>query len=146
MDQLPAPVPPNEDAGPAALLIYRSIWVLSFGGGAIGHDGGIPVGADFDLIRDQRVEIHAAGSATFQVLRPVLDGPARAVMGEVLVQDALQESAIRLDVRPIEVLDGACTLPDGSQLESRHRSILSAVLDQRTVGRDPAPVAQAIPI
>ena len=75
VDQLPAPVPPNEDAGPAALLIYRSILVLSFGGRAIGHDGGISVEADFDLIRDQRVEIHAAAIAILQVLRPVLDVP-----------------------------------------------------------------------
>src|SRR5262249_56995793 len=40
-----------------------------------------------------------------QVLRRVLGGPARAVMDEVLVQDALQESDIRLDDRLIEVLD-----------------------------------------
>jgi hypothetical protein len=40
--QLPAPVLPNEDAGPAALLVDRSILVFSLGGGAIGHDGGIP--------------------------------------------------------------------------------------------------------
>ena len=63
VDELPAPVLPNEDAGPAALLVNRSILVFSFGGGTIGHDGGIPVDADFDLIRDERIEIHAPALA-----------------------------------------------------------------------------------
>ncbi len=75
VDQLPAPVPPNEYAGPAALFVNRSILVFSFGGGTIGHDGGIPVEADFDLIRDQRVEIHAPALAILQVLRRVSTFP-----------------------------------------------------------------------
>src|SRR5262249_56545211 len=45
VDELPAPVPPNEHAGPATLLIKRPLLVLPFGGGAIGHHGGIPVEA-----------------------------------------------------------------------------------------------------
>src|SRR5262249_46210286 len=71
----------------------------------IGYNGGIPVDADFDLVREQRLEIHAAGLAVLQVLRPVLDGAARAMMSEVLMQDALQERGIRLDDGRIEVLD-----------------------------------------
>ena len=59
VDELPLPVLPDEDAGPAALLIDRSILVFSLGSGAITHDAGISIDADFDLIRDQRVEIHA---------------------------------------------------------------------------------------
>lgn len=50
VDELPAPLLPNEHAGPATLLINRSLLVLSFGGRAIGHDGGIPVAADFNII------------------------------------------------------------------------------------------------
>ena len=42
VDELPLPVLPNEDARPAALLIYRAILVLSFGGGTIAHDGVSP--------------------------------------------------------------------------------------------------------
>jgi hypothetical protein len=57
--ELPAPIRANEYARPAALLVNRSVLVFSFGGGTIGDDGGIPVGADFDVIRDERIEIHA---------------------------------------------------------------------------------------
>src|SRR6267142_1449830 len=103
--ELPAPVLSNEDAGPAALLVNRSILVFSFGGGTIGHDGGIPVDADFDLIRDQRVEIHTAGRAVLQGLRPSLDVPVRAIMDVVLGQDPLQESDVRLDDSRIEIVD-----------------------------------------
>jgi hypothetical protein len=102
VDELPAPVPPNEHVGRALLLIYRPLLVLSFGGAAIGHDGGIPVEVDLDLLRAPRLVIHAAGLAVLQVLRPVLDGAARAVVDVVLVQDALQESDIRVDDGPIE--------------------------------------------
>src|SRR5678816_3396960 len=105
VDELPAPVPPNEDAGPAALLIYRSILVFSFGGGTIGHDGGIPVDANFDLIRDERIEIHAPALAILQVLRAGLDVPVRAIMDVVLGQDPLQESDVRLDDSRIEIVD-----------------------------------------
>src|SRR6478672_10460231 len=87
VDQLPVSVLSNEDAGPAALLIYRSILVFSFGCGTIGHDGGIPVDADFDLIRDGRIEIHAPALAILQVLRAGLDVPVRAIMDVVLGQD-----------------------------------------------------------
>ena len=80
VDELPAPVFPDEHVGPAALLIYRPLLVLPFGGGSKGHDGGITVEADFDFIRDQRLEGHAAGLAVLQVLRPVLHGAAGAVM------------------------------------------------------------------
>ena len=97
MDELPAPVPPNEYAGPATLFIYRSVLVLSFGPGAIGHDGGIPEKADFDVIRNQRLEFHAAVLAVLQVLRPVLDVSMWAVMDEVRGQDLLQESDVRLN-------------------------------------------------
>jgi hypothetical protein len=69
VDGLPAPLLPNEHAGPATLLINRPLLVLPFGGGAIGHDGGIPVAADFNIIYNQRVEFHAAGLAVLQVLR-----------------------------------------------------------------------------
>ena len=103
--ELPAPVLSNEDAGPTALFIYRSILVLSFGGGTIGHDGGIPVEADFDLIRDERIEIHTAALAVLQVLCPVLDVPVRAIMDVVLGQDPLQESDVRLDDSRIEIVD-----------------------------------------
>jgi hypothetical protein len=95
--ELPAPVLPNEDAGPAALLVNRSILVFSFGGGTIGHDGRIPVDADFDFIRDQRVEIHAPALAILQVLCPGLDVPVGAIMDVVLGQDPPQESNVRLD-------------------------------------------------
>lgn len=57
-DQFPLPALSNEDARPAALLINCSTLVLSFHGRAIGYDGGVPVNANFDVIRDQRVEIH----------------------------------------------------------------------------------------
>ena len=103
MDELPAPVPPNEYAGPATLLIYLSVLILSFGPGAIGHDGGIPVEADFDVICDQRLEFYAAGLAILQVLRPVLNVSARAVMDVVLGQDPFQESYIRRNEGRIEV-------------------------------------------
>ena len=53
VDELPLAVLPNKDAGPPALLIYRAILVFSFSGGAIGHNGGIPVNADLDIIRNQ---------------------------------------------------------------------------------------------
>src|SRR6476646_2861728 len=103
--ELPAPVLPHEDAGPAALLIYRSSLVFSFGGGTIGHDGGIPVEADLDLIRDQRVEIYAAALAILQVLRAGLDVPVRAIMDVILGQDPLQESDVRLDDSRIKIVD-----------------------------------------
>jgi hypothetical protein len=51
----------------------RSILVFSFGSGTIGHDGGMPVDADFDLIRDERIEIHAPALAILQILCPGLD-------------------------------------------------------------------------
>ena len=105
MHELPAPVLSNEDAGPAALLVNRSILVFSFGGGTIGHDGGIPVDADFDLIRDERIEIHAPALAILQVLRAGLDVPVRAIMDIVLGQDPLQESDVRLDDSRIEIVD-----------------------------------------
>jgi hypothetical protein len=35
MDELPLPILSNEDAGPAMLLIYRTVFILSFGGGAM---------------------------------------------------------------------------------------------------------------
>src|SRR5262245_35917642 len=105
VDELPAPVSPNEHAGPATVLIHRPVLVLPLDGGAIGHDGGIPVDADFDLLCYQRLEIHAAGLAVLQILRPMLDCAARAVMGVILVQDVLQEGDIRLDDGGIEVLD-----------------------------------------
>ena len=105
MDKLPAPVPPNEYACPATLLIYRPVLILSFGPGAIGHDGGIPEKAGFNIIRDQRLEFYAAGLAVFQVLRPVLDVSVRAVMDVVLGQDPFQESDVRLNESRIEVLD-----------------------------------------
>jgi hypothetical protein len=103
--ELPATVLSNEDAGPAALLVNRSILIFSFGGGTIGHDGGIPVDADFDPIRDDRIEIHAPALATLQVLRAGLDVPVRAIMDVVPGQDPLQESDIRLDDRRIEIVD-----------------------------------------
>jgi hypothetical protein len=80
MNELPAPVPPNEHAGPATLLIDLPVLILPFGGGATGHDGGIAVDTDFDLVRHQRLEIRAPGLAVLQILRPILDGAARAVM------------------------------------------------------------------
>ena len=107
--ELPAPILSNEDAGPAALLVNRSILVLSFGGGTKGHDGGIPVDADFDLIRDERIEIHAAGLPVLQVLRPGLDVPVRAIMDVVFGQDPLQESDVRLDDSRIEIVDESLT-------------------------------------
>src|SRR5262249_35038814 len=96
---------PNEYASPTTLLIYRPVLILSFGLGAIGHDGGIPVEADFDVICDQRLEIHAAVLAVFQILLPVLDVPMWAVMDEVRGQDLLQKSDVRLNESRIEVLD-----------------------------------------
>ncbi len=105
VDELPLPVLPNEDARPAALLIYRAILVLSFGGGTIAHYGGIPVDADFDFIRDQRVEIHAPALAILQVLCPGLDVPVRAIMDVVLGQDPLQESDVRLDDSRIKIVN-----------------------------------------
>lgn len=105
MDELPTPVPASEHASPAALLIYRSMLVLSFGGGAIGYDSRIPVEADFDVVRDKRVEMDVAGLAVLKVLRPVLDVPLRPVMDEVLVQNPIEESGVRLNESRIEVLD-----------------------------------------
>ena len=108
MHELPAPVLSNEDAGPTALLVNRSILVFSFGGGTIGHDGGIPRDADFDLIRDQRVEIYTAALAILQVLRAGLDVPVRAIMDVILGQDPLQESDVRLDNGRIEIGRASC--------------------------------------
>ena len=105
VDELPAPLLPNEHTGPATLLIDHSLLVLSFGGGSIGHDGGIPIAADFNVIDNERLEFHPAGLAVLQVLRAVLDGAAWAEMGVVFVQDALEESDIRLDKGRIQVLD-----------------------------------------
>src|SRR4029077_4055514 len=105
VDELPLPVFPNKDTGPAALLVNRSILVFSFGGGTIGHDGGIPVDADFDLICDERIEIHAAALAILQVLCPVLNVPVWAEMVVVLGQDPLHESDVRLNDGCIEVVD-----------------------------------------
>ena len=104
------PVVPNEHAGPAALLIYCSVLILSFRGGAIGHDGGIPVDPDFGVIRDQRGEIHVPALAVLQVLSPVLDVPVRPVMRVVLIEDLFQEGDVRLDDSRIEVLNELCQL------------------------------------
>jgi hypothetical protein len=82
--ELPAPILPNEHARPAALLVNRSVLVFSSGGGTIGHDRGIPVGADFDLIRDERIEIYAPALAVLKVLRPAFDAPVRTIMDVVL--------------------------------------------------------------
>ena len=104
------PVVPNEHAGPAALLIYCSVLILSFRGGAIGHDGGIPIDPDFDVIRDQRGEIHVPALAVLQVLSPVLDVPVRPVMRVVLIENLFQEGDVRLDDSRIEVLNELCQL------------------------------------
>ena len=79
--------------------------VLSLGGGTTGHDGGIAVDAHFDLVRHERLEIHAPGFAVLEVLRPILDHATRAVMNVVLVQDLIKDGDIRLDDGLIEVLD-----------------------------------------
>jgi hypothetical protein len=105
VEELPVPGLANEDAGPAALLIYRSILVFSFGGGTIAHDGGISVEADFDLVRDQRIEIHTPALASLQVLRSGLDVPMRAIVDVVVGEDPLQESYVRFDDSRIEVVD-----------------------------------------
>src|SRR5262245_37175510 len=105
MNELPAPVPPNEHAGAATLLIHLPVLVLALGGGTTGHDGRIAVDAHFDLVRHQRLEIHAPGFAVLEVLRPILDHPARPDMDVVLVQDPLEDGDIRLDDGLIEVLD-----------------------------------------
>ena len=102
--ELPASILPDEDARPAALLVDRSILILAFSSGAIGHYRCIAVDADRDVIGDQRIEIHAAALAVLQVLRSGLDIPARAVMNVVLVQNALQESDIRFDDCCVEIL------------------------------------------
>jgi len=47
VNELPAPVPPNEHAGPATLLIHLPVLVLACGGGTTGDEGGIAV--DLDL-------------------------------------------------------------------------------------------------
>ena len=104
-NKLPAPVPPNEHAGAATLLIHLPVLVLSLGGGTTGHDGRIAVDAHFDLVRHERLEIHAPGFAVLEVLRPILDHAARAVMDVVLVQDSIKDGDIRLDDGLIEVLD-----------------------------------------
>ena len=85
VDKLPTPILPNKYAGPATLLINRPLLVLPFGGGAIGHNGGIPVAADFKVIYNQRLEFDTAALAVLQILRAVLNDAARAVMGVVLV-------------------------------------------------------------
>ena len=105
VDELPAPLLPNEHSGPTTLLINCPLLVLPFGGGAIGHDGGIPVAADFKVIYKQRLEFDTAALAVLQILRAVLDDAARAVMRIVSVQDALQESDIDLEKGRMEVLD-----------------------------------------
>jgi hypothetical protein len=51
VDELPAPVPPNEHAGPATLLIHLPVLVLPFGGGATGHHGGIAVDTSRTTLR-----------------------------------------------------------------------------------------------
>src|SRR3954454_16907512 len=71
-NELPAPVLPNEHAGAATLLIHLPVLVLSLGGGTTGYDGGIAVGAPFDLARHERLETHARGFAVLEVLRPFL--------------------------------------------------------------------------
>src|SRR5262249_28103886 len=85
VNELPAPVTSNEHAGTATLLIHLSVLVLSLGGGTTGHDRGIAVDAHFDLVRHQRLEIYAPGFAVLEVLRPILDHGARALMDLVLV-------------------------------------------------------------
>jgi hypothetical protein len=105
VNELPAPVPPNEHAGPATVLIHLPVLVLALGGGTTGHDGGIAVDAHVDLVRRQRLEIHAPGFTVLEVLRPILDRAARPEMEVVLVQDSLKDADIRLDDGLIEVLD-----------------------------------------
>jgi hypothetical protein len=126
VDELPLTALPNKNTGPEPLLIYRSIFVLSFGGGAIGHDSRVPEDADFDLIRDQRVEIHAPALAILQILRPVLDVPVRTKMAVILVQDPLKESKVRLDDSRIEVLDEL----------RQHALVAGLVADDRAAGRE----------
>src|SRR5262249_11325503 len=104
VNELPASVSPDEHAGPATLLIHVPVLVLSFGGGTTGYEGGIAVNPDVDLVRHQRLEIHAPGFTVLQILRPILDRAAWAVMDVVLVQDALKCGDIRLDDGLIEVL------------------------------------------
>src|SRR5262249_17251630 len=111
VNELPFTVLPNKDAGPAALLIYRSVLIFSFGRGAIGHNGGVPVNADFNIVRYQRVKIHTAGLTILQVLSPVLDVSVRAVMAVIFVQDPLQKSHVRFHDSRIEVLDKLRQLP-----------------------------------
>ena len=53
VNELPAPIPPNEHAGPSSLLIHLPVLVLSLGSGTTGHDRGIAVDAYFDLVRHQ---------------------------------------------------------------------------------------------
>src|SRR5262245_13452489 len=74
-NELPAPVPPNEHAGAATLLIHLPVLVLSLGGGTTGYDRGIAVDAHFDLVRHQRLEIYAPGFAVLEVLRPISTMP-----------------------------------------------------------------------
>src|SRR5262245_32673031 len=111
VNELPAPVLPNEHAGAATLLIHLPVLVLSLGGGTTGHDGGIAVDAHFGLVWHQRLEIHAPALAVLEVLRPILDHAARAVMDVVVVQDSLKEGDICLDDGLIEVLDDLGHLP-----------------------------------
>src|SRR5262249_23319906 len=98
-------IPPKKHTSEQTLVIKRPLLVLSFGSGVTGHDGGIPVEADLDLIPLQRLVLHAAGLAVLQVLRPLFGKAALVVMDVVLVQERLKEIYTRLEPGPIEGLD-----------------------------------------
>lgn len=87
------------------MLNHRSVLVPSFGVGTTGHEGCIAVDANFDLVRHQRLIIQAPSLAVFHILRPILDGAARAVMNVVFVQNALKDGGIRFGYGLTEVLD-----------------------------------------
>ncbi len=123
---------PNEHAGPAALLIYCSVLILSFRGGAIGHDGGIPVDADFDVICDQRGEIHVSALAVLQILSPVLDVPVRAVMRVVLIENLFQEGDVRLDDSRVEIRNEFCQLALVAGLVGKGRAACREVPELRS--------------
>src|SRR5262245_51557661 len=114
MNELPAPVSPNEHAGRAPLVIHPPVLILSLGDGTTGHDRGIAENTDGDLVCYQRLEIHAPGLTVLQIFCAIFDRAARAVMGIVFAQDALQEGDIRLD-------DGLC-----ERLDELHELALSS--------------------
>src|SRR5262245_77053 len=73
VNELPAPVPPNEHAGPATLLIHLPLLIRSLCYGTTGEDCSIAEDTDFDLVRCQRLEIYAPGLAVLEILCPILD-------------------------------------------------------------------------